>query len=583
MCPRNTPRIEYPLTVLKQDLVVAKHINKGELLMASPAGLIMEGRRRNILSSNPFAPPSCVASLEGADFLGLTEHPKFPSLPVLKFRLKKHASFRLQLILPCQEVQYGYTFSFFAVIKADIPITLKSCFGDENERTCQIFIISDEVRRFELPLQFAQSPKKLSVVISIDKRVTGEFLNSVDFILAMPSIEEGLFASTPIPKLNERLGEREGEQLSYKREKNFFSGEVCTTIVNFVPMWNGYRLTPNVPLYLLDCLSDDKKSRISIFADSNDSGRLKALIRCNGQDQVIPSDVVPLKNTSYSVALRWAGGLADFLVNGRNVTSAQGIRFPAEKDLGENVFICSTSESRKNSAFCFLKQVVSYENWLNDQQIRSCMFIMSPEEFPEFRLDYELNLGEEKPDFIKNQEVISLARQVLAFPSLWQEAPPVWLKSDGLKEEDCRDEILRALRGKGYQTNREHIVQSGRTDLLIEKADPLIKMRFEFKIWGRHDYNCVPEKPLKYFLTGENFGVVVMINPNKSKLIGLAYRNNVRAASSEFDFVDLIEQPFGKEQYPDHFLTIHRSKAGITAEVLHVVFERYGPFASKGS
>ena len=192
--------------------------------MDSPVGLIMEGRRRNILPSNPLTPPSCVSLLEGGDFVGLMDHPRFPSLPVLKFRLKKDVAFQLRLTVPCPEKHFGYTVSYFASINVKNPVPLKSCLGDENERICRIAEVSNEVRRFEFAHYFAQPPQKLNVVISFDKKIVSKFPNTTDFIFALPSIEEGLFASTPIPKSNEWLGERDGEQCSYKRKKNFFSG-----------------------------------------------------------------------------------------------------------------------------------------------------------------------------------------------------------------------------------------------------------------------------------------------------------------------------------------------------------------------
>ena len=126
---------------------------------------------------------------------------------------------------------------------------------------------------------------------------------------------------------------------------------------------------------------------------------------------------------------------------------------------------------------------------------------------------------------------------------------------------------------------RESAAFEGRTDLTIQEKNVQERiLRIEFKVWGRNDYKAIPEKPLKYFLDHEKVAIVLMINPNKTKPIGSDYRKNVK--SSLTDVIEIIDKPFGDELYPDHFVSVHE-RAGVRAEVLHIVLNRQGPFAAK--
>ena len=164
-------------------------------------------------------------------------------------------------------------------------------------------------------------------------------------------------------------------------------------------------------------------------------------------------------------------------------------------------------------------------------------------------------------------------------PRLWQEHPPLWLIQEVIDESHCRDEIIRFLNGREWDSISEHATFEGRTDLLVkDKNNSRRMLRIEFKVWGRNDYKEIPEKPLKYFSDHETIAIVVMINPNKKKRIGGEYRQNVE--TSPTDCVGVIDRPFGVEFFPDHFISIH-ARADTRAEVLHIVLNRQAPFAVK--
>ncbi len=77
----------------------------------------------------------------------------------------------------------------------------------------------------------------------------------------------------------------------------------------------------------------------------------------------------------------------------------------------------------------------------------------------------------------------------------------------------------------------------------------------------------------------ESVGLVIMINPNKRKDIGPEYRQNVLA--SQTDVKTVISRPFDTESFPDHFISVHESPHGDRVEILHLVFNRQGPFSAK--
>jgi hypothetical protein len=117
----------------------------------------------------------------------------------------------------------------------------------------------------------------------------------------------------------------------------------------------------------------------------------------------------------------------------------------------------------------------------------------------------------------------------------------------------------------------EEHAKAGRTDALFScfEGGEEKRIRVEYKIWGRHDYNEVPTKPLKYFRAGDRRGSVFMINANKRKGIGEEYRQTV--ASYPGGCIGIIDLPFG-DSFADHFVSVHEFPWG-QVEVLHVVMD----------
>lgn len=536
--------------------------------------LVMDGRRTNIVHDHIFEVHANRAVLSGCVNLNVHKEHRFADNYVYSFLIDRENKFELSYEANCTEQHKEYTFSFLAFIENCNEVIAFVEFSDGSELKSSYFLIENGVKRFSLPLKLCRTPESLKFKITIDSSSMES--KNVIFNLSFFVIEEGLFPGALI-----RYGRKEGGQLFFDRRKSFQIGMVSTMIMNFVPVWSGHQLTEGLNPYFFDCQSEDLSTRVSIYADSNDFGRIKAYIKNNINEYILSSDISPIAHQYYSVALRWAGSLVDFIVNGRNVSHGKEVYFPSIDSLGDKVYVGSTGESDVNSAFChFSTEMTLVHTWLNDQQIRGYMYFKNPAFFPNFKTDWELS--ERLSQFkILNEDprLIPVVRMILGLPGLWQESPPSWLVSLPMSDESYfRDEVHRHIKTSGVISSRESFSHAGRTDLLIEFGqDGKLKTRIEFKIWGRHDYKDVPMKPLKYFTTGESVGVVVMLNPNSKKSIGSDYRNNVR--SSETGFVEMIEQPFQSEGFPDNFLTLHRSPSSEIAEILHIVIDRFGPFS----
>ncbi len=540
--------------------------------------IVVEGDRENLLPTNPFNSNCCSTSFVGAKFLGSRQHPKMPQFPVWFFELPPRTTFQIKIEVNCPREHLGYTFSTFATTSANIPIDLRLTFSDGDERKCDNLHVSNELTRFETAHEFANAPTLLSVELR-NESVSEQFNEEPTTIgFAFFSIEEGLFASSPIPP-GEPRGIRGGEQLSMQREGNFFEHSSGTLSLFFVPSWTGPQLGSEYKAYLLDCVADSFLDSISIYADGADYGKIKASIVANGNHQAIETNIIPICGKMYAIALRWTTDSVELVINGRSVAESVNIQMPDKDKLGLRVYIGSTSRSSYFSAFGYLANVLSWSVWLSDNNLRAIIFENHPNVFPQFETDWIASQNTQ-PILITSQSwAFDLVQKMLRMQRTWQETPPDWLNKETVDESKYRDEMHRLLQCFDLFCIREAHSSAGRTDLLVsDKSDPTKMLRMEFKIWGRHDYDQIPEKPLKYFLQGEDVAIVVMINPNKKKPINNEYRKNV--SGSPTNCVDIIDMPFEQAFFPDHFISLHE-RNGYYAEILHIILNKYGPFAIK--
>jgi hypothetical protein len=544
--------------------------------------LMMEGARENILPANPFSSRYCTTEVTGADFLGATRDIMFPEFPVWAFSIKKDlALFRIKIKTECPREHLGYAFSMFARTSAPCNLLLKCALTDGDERKCDHLVIQDHLIRFEVAHEFARAHTSLSLEL-YDLIPEAPVLSDdepMQIFLALLSLEEGLFASSVIPP-GEPRGFRDAETLFYPREGSFFEGSAGTISFFFAPDWTGPQLGSDTVAYLIDCGTQGQLNAISVVADGADYGKIKVIIVTEGSHVVLDSEIIPVRGNIYAIALRWTKHSAELLVNGRLVAAADGIDMSNKDRLSEHVYIASTGRSGRLSAFGRISHVLA-TNWLSDLEIRAWLVEKYPALFVQFEADW-LRCQYPKPQLITPDSwAFDLIQKMLRLQRAWQSAPPDWLLEERIDESKYRDEMYRLLQAFDLDVIREEHSAAGRTDLLVrECSDTRKQVRMEFKIWGRHDFDQVPAKPLKYFLDGECIGIVVMINPRKRNAINSEYRVNV--SRSPTDLALIIDRPFETSGFPDHFVSAHNSETQF-AEVLHIVLNRYGPFPVDGS
>lgn len=543
---------------------------------------MVEGARHNFLPINPFNPKSAKCQVSGAKYLGGRTHEKIqvPGAMLWEFSVAPSVQFSIEIEMECAEPLLAYTFSLFAQATASEPIEIEVSFGDVLNRCASNLHVTEELTRFEISQRFSTSPTLMRLRLT-GPAVTLKDTQAITIGFAFVTIEEGLFASTPIASPQQGIGFRAGECVSAGLKKKEVQGRSGTVLLNFSPYWTGPELDDDFSAYLFRFISSDKQDEISMFADGADFGKLKAVIKSDGAERVLSTDIIPVRGTTYAVALRWIGRLAGIVVNGYTTVAIQDAHLPKDCALLDKFYLGSAGGRGDSAAFSTVHSVRVYTEWLDDESIKAAIYEDLPSVFPQFFSDWQILQGRSPPQlFATDSWAFEVATQLMILPPIWQESPPIWLSHKGIDESNCRDEIDRHFRARGLFSVPEYESHEGRTDLLIRQGtDRLSQIRIEFKVWGRHDYKEVPTKPLKYFTDVESIGLVVMINPNKRKDIGPDYRRNVLA--SQTDVKSVISRPFDTEEFPDHFISVHESALGNRVEVLHLVINRQGPFSVK--
>jgi len=379
--------------------------------------------------------------------------------------------------------------------------------------------------------------------------------------MAMPVLEDGLFATTPIA-LNEVRAE---DGLSYQREGNFFEGPVGTIAFIFSPSWSAHELSDSVSPHLFSCSDALGHNAVDLLADATHGGCVTARVIAANREQIIRSDVFMRRGQTYLIALRWAAPFVELVVNGYQVASMEAV-MPATGSLSNDVFLGKSSRLDHMSAFGAFESCTSYASFLSDYELRALAYESAPTTFGQFRFA----AMQTQYDTAHWPAIISTF--LLRYPSKFQQSPPRWLHTPGWGEGDFRDDLNRALGSSpAVEVVPEEHAQTGRTDVLFTSRENETEkqVRVEYKIWGRNDYRDIPEKPLKYFRAGDRLGAVFMINTSKRKSIGDEYRRHASAYSG--GCLGLINLPFG-DNVADHFVTFHELPWG-QVEVLHVVMD----------
>lgn len=205
----------------------------------------------------------------------------------------------------------------------------------------------------------------------------------IELAILAPVIEEGLFTSHPVP-----CGEvRPGNFLSYERSDKLTKvlSEQGTISFLFKPYWDSRRLTPNFDPHFFYWMTDNEDDGIKIFSDSNDNGKIKALIMKNGKASEVYSDITPVKGEIYSLDFRYKGSNADLVINGRNISSLNNLFLPSLSLLPKRLYIGSNPKSEHFSAFSVIRDFRIYDDWLSTDEIRLELYNLDPNYFQEFK------------------------------------------------------------------------------------------------------------------------------------------------------------------------------------------------------
>jgi len=135
--------------------------------------------------------------------------------------------------------------------------------------------------------------------------------------------------------------------------------------------------------------------------------------------------------------------------------------------------------------------------------------------------------------------------------------------TDSIIEGDVRDYFLSCIK---VVLNEIAVAESlkcneGETDLILFGKDNFgnrLEAISEFKVWGRNDYKETIKQLKSYLTSFENFGIIVMINPNKSS-ITQKYKEEIIDSDSllvdnsfeQFSFGSTGFQYFKTESYTD--------------------------------
>lgn len=516
--------------------------------------IILEGTRHNFLPEDLLSFTELSGLVSAPAWIGSSEL----GPAALEITVCPSIDFSFVCRIALNVAHRDYTFSVYAWERDGHCSDFGLRVSDHSETQLSYCDLSNKPTRLMRAVRFANTPTAIEVA------VFGRNSSEAPLVirLCMPVIEEGLFATSPIA-----LGQyRSEDQLAYDRKQNFFEGPMGTVAFLFKPIWSAHELSSEFTPHLLSCSNEDGRHAIEIYADTNNGGGIAARLASGDNESFIRSDVLPQREKLYSIALTWLPPYVSLMVNGFSVGEIEAALPPREK-LGEKVYLGKSARGELGSAFGCFEHLRAWNVPLTIYQVRAFAYETAPARFPQFRFSHLYST------YDYSAWPAMLVNYLLRYPNQFQQLPPKWAQDhEKLTEGDFRDDFCRAVGPmESVRVVPEEHADAGRTDVLFtcDEAGTEKRVRVEYKIWGRHDYKEIPEKPLKYFRAGDRRGAVFMINPNQKKGIGDAYREVVRSFRGGCE--GIIDLPFGDDN-ADHFISIHQVQWG-QVEVLHVVMD----------
>lgn len=337
-------------------------------------GLYLEGQRNNVLEEN------CIENIvtKNQGIAKLSSSVVAPDFQQVTVSIEPTRIIRLEFdgypVLNRQDYTFSYVFfSDDPAGEMDILITLQSDNSevsskyDMNSSTPFQNIKSRNIKTYrpQISYFFPDVPRFLKGIVKITNTSNKPF--NISFVL--PVIEEGLFASSPI----KCSSKREGEFLSYPSLGNMPRdlNDGGTISFFFSPSWNASSLTPGVSPHLLTWTDESGANGIKLISDSNDHGKIKAVLLKDNRITMLSSDVTPLKGEKYSVDFRFKQNRADLIINGKNTTSSDHIDLPKASTFNDKFYIGCNPSNEQEAAFSTLRDFRIYKRWLNDEEINT--------------------------------------------------------------------------------------------------------------------------------------------------------------------------------------------------------------------
>lgn len=449
-----------------------------------------------------------------------------------------------------------------------------SCFGwsKENKTSieislnvpghsiCKTFSLTENARqRYKVVLETPQTSTLANATI----KLINNNQSPAKISLAIPCVEYGAFASSPIPPGNVR----NTESVSLNLKSLTKSGGIFITLLSLLDHYEWYSSSNGI---IFGAYSECGKFGVDIFIGATD-GLIGISITNLGNRKEIHSKTKILKDVVFGFSILWSDLYVKLYIDGCFVICLDfpGIQFNFLNKI--NVGCHPLKDG--HSSNIILRDIQFFDISIMEHEVCAVLASMDPE-----RYWYYVPILNKSIEANKNKWPKEIINILLRMPSRWQSMPPIWATNGSVDEGIFRDDVANILELQNIIAVPEAKCSSGRTDLLT-KSENGSRIRIEFKVWGRHDYLSVPEKPIKYMTEEEDIGVVIMLNNNK-KLIDNIYMKSV--ITGKINCINWIENPFSSTKFPFHFISKH-DLSGKRISILHIVFNINKPFSMENN
>ena len=523
-----------------------------------PEGLLIEGESQNLIGSLD----QVAQKLEGC--LGrpvkVLESSDLGEVKTIALTLKSGEIAEAELSVNLQLFSHCLTASTFCWSSED-SVAIGFGLSVSGHSVFRTYRTQNYWKRFELTL-----PIPTSIRESIFKiRIRNPAKNEVTVHIAFPCIEPSPRASSPIYP-----GEHRAADLCDLKDPGymFYDKEKGTIFFIFRPLLDFHQWDGLSDGTLLGAYSECNLHGINLHL-SGTGGYIELFVFDEKQKQEISTKIRPDKDNVYGVAITWDVGRIELFVDGNSMGVLDGLDLDFNGLSAIRIGNHPITGSAPSNILC--RHISAYKERFPEWKVKSTFYAIDPTTY-----SYYQSIREGLSEIAEDRWPARIIEIFFSTANSWQKNPPLWTTGSGLDESHFRDDLSRFLEHE-FPTSSESECSDGRTDLLFELPDRK-KVRVEFKVWGRHDYDEVPVKPMKYMTDSEEIAIVVMLNKNKSN-INRKYVKNVYINSPGCEAH--VENPFCNSYGIFHFISEHFVD-GKKISILHVVFNTQKPLARSG-